>query len=267
MAIMRFVTLVATTTLACLLLSGTMLSDTAHAASAFPIRARVLTANKLYRTGELQASQCPEREVGPKTVASAKRYLTAVLNCLNRSWGAHFKRAGLPFAKAKIGFITKPRKYCGEPWGSAAATYCDAERRFLVLLDDDLLDDPTDLFLFQTAAHEYGHHVQNLTGIARSYDRYPYRNKSELNEQNRRMELQAECLGGVFTGSVWDSLGERSEEDWEILLQITRDSGDEQAKNRDHGKGRNIAVWLDKGFRARSPQACNTWTVSSSKVS
>ncbi|MEV3986749.1 hypothetical protein [Nonomuraea sp. NPDC049758] len=128
MAITRFVTLVATTTLASLLLSGTPLSGTplsgtAHATSAFPIRARVLTANKLYRTGELQASQCPEREVGPKTVASAKRYLTAVLNCLNRSWGAHFKRAGLPFAKAKIGFITKPRKYCGEPWGSAAAIY------------------------------------------------------------------------------------------------------------------------------------------------
>ncbi|MFI7424872.1 neutral zinc metallopeptidase [Nonomuraea sp. NPDC049684] len=264
---MRFATLVATATLTCLLLSSTPLSNAAHAASAFPIRARVLTANKLYRTGELRASQCAERDVGAKTVASAKRYLTAVLNCLNRSWGAHFKRAGLPFAKAKIGFITKPRKYCGWPWGSAAATYCDAERRFLVLLDDDMLDVSTSLFLFETAVHEYGHHVQNLTGIARSYDRYPYRNKSELNEQNRRMELQAECLGGVFFGSVWDSLTERSEEDWKILLQMVRDSGDEQQKIRSHGKGSNRATWLDKGFRTRSPQACNTWTVSSSQVS
>ncbi|MER6950932.1 neutral zinc metallopeptidase [Nonomuraea sp. NPDC000554] len=259
---MRFSSLLAATTLACLLLSGT-----AHAASAYPIRDRVLTANKLYRTGELRASQCAERDVKPNDVAAAKRYLTAVLNCLNRSWGAHFKRAGLPFTKARIGFITKPRKYCGDSWGSTSATYCNAERRFLVLLDDSLLEDPSDLYLFGLAAHEYGHHVQNLTGIARAYDRYPFRNKTELNEQTRRMELQAECLSGVFIGSVWDALRERSKEDWETLLEITRNSGDEQDKIRSHGRGRNIAVWLDKGFRATSPQVCNTWTASASKVS
>ncbi|TMR94763.1 neutral zinc metallopeptidase [Nonomuraea basaltis] len=263
MPIMRFAPLLAAATLACLLLSGTAPA----AAGAYPIRDRALTGNKLYGTGELQQSDCPERDIKPNDVAAAKRYLTAVLDCLNRSWGAHFKRAGLPFTKAKIGFITKPRKYCGSAWGAAAATYCDAERRFIVLLERDLLEDTSDLFLFRLAAHEYGHHVQYLTGIGRAHDRYPYRNKSELNEQIRRFELQAECLGGVFIGSVWDSLQERSEEDWDILLQIMRESGDEQSKVRDHGKGRNIAAWLGKGFRATSPKTCNTWTTSSAKVS
>ncbi|MEU6716063.1 neutral zinc metallopeptidase [Nonomuraea sp. NPDC046802] len=259
---MRLAPLITATALASLLLSGT-----AHATSVYPIRDRVLTANKLYRTGELEASQCAERDVKPNDVPAAKRYLTAVLNCLNRSWGTHFKQAGLTFAKARIGFITKPRKYCGDSWGSASATYCDAERRFLVLLDDSLLEDTSDLFLFRLAAHEYGHHVQNLTGIARAYHLYPYRNKSELNEQSRRMELQAECLSGVFIGSVWDSLKERGEEDWQTLLEIMRNNGDEGEKIRSHGKGRNRAAWLDKGFRASSPQVCNTWPASASKVS
>lgn len=46
----------------------------------------------------------------------------------------NLKRAGLPFAKAKIGFIAKPRRYCGGAWGESAATYCGAERRFQGLL-------------------------------------------------------------------------------------------------------------------------------------
>jgi predicted metalloprotease len=255
-----FSPVVAAFALFCLLLPGT-----AHAAS-YPIRDRALTANKLYSSGKLQQSECPEQDVEPDDVPAAKRYLTAVLDCLNTSWGAYFEQAGLPFTKARIGFITKPRKYCGSKWGGAAAMYCNKERRFIVLLDDDMLSDPSDLFLMNVAAHEFGHHVQNLSGIDKAFDRHPYRGKSELNEQFRRVELQAECLAGVFIGSVWPSL-DRTKADWDRLLQLNRKSGDEQTKVRDHGKGRNIAAWLDKGFRAVAPSGCNTWTAPSSKVS
>ncbi|MEV8634687.1 neutral zinc metallopeptidase [Streptosporangium sp. NPDC051023] len=258
---MRFTPILVGCTLFSLLLSGT-------ANAAFhPINDSVLTQNKLYRSGKLKPSECPERRIKPNDVPSAKRYLTSVMNCLNASWGTYFKRAGLPFTKAEIGFITKPKRFCGQPWGKeTAGTYCDAEQRFLVILDDDTLSDPSDLYLFQVAAHEYGHHIQNITGMGRAFEYHPYKGKSELNEQIRRNELQAECLGGVFTGSVWNSL-DRTEADWEELLDITRDSGDEHSKVRDHGKGRNIAAWLDKGFRATSPAACNTWTARAPQVS
>ncbi|GAA3552566.1 hypothetical protein GCM10022419_036140 [Nonomuraea rosea] len=253
--------------LAAVLVTLLLAGNTAAAhASAYPIRDRVLTVNKLYRSGKLQPTQCPERAIEPHDVALAKRYLTAVLNCLNASWGAHFKRAGLPFAKARIGFITKPRRYCKAAWDDAAARYCASEKRFLVLLDDDLLEDTADLFLFRLAAHEYGHHLQNITGMYRAFAWHPYKGKSEMNEQLRRNELQAECLGGVFIGSVWDSI-DRITDDWRELLDINRRSGDEYHKAHDHGKGRNIAAWLDKGFRASSPAACNTWVSPSSKVS
>ncbi|WP_344475221.1 neutral zinc metallopeptidase [Nonomuraea monospora] len=246
-------------------LSLALLGNTAHATT-YPIRDRVLTANKLYSAGELQASRCTERKVKPNDVALAKSYLTKVFNCLNTSWGAYFKRAGLPFSPAAIGFITKKKRFCGEAWGGAAGKYCPAERRFVILLDKDLLADPSDLFLFGLAAHEYGHHLQNITGIDRAYEEHPYSGKNELNEQSRRGELQAECLAGVFIGSVWDSL-DRTEEDWEYMLDVQRESGDEHTKVRDHGKGRNIAAWLNRGFEAVSPAACNTWAASSAKVS
>jgi predicted metalloprotease len=260
MTIMRLTPLLAAVTLCSILLAGTA------QAAAYPIRDRALTASKLYRSGALQPSTCTEHRVRPNDVPAAKRYLTTVVNCLNRSWAAHFERAGLPFAKARVGFITKPRRFCGAAWKDASARYCDDERRFLFLLNRDLLSEPSDLFLFDVAAHEFGHHVQNLTGIGRAFDRHPYKGKSELNEQLRRLELQAECLAGVFIGSTWKSL-DRTSRDWEELLDIDRSSGDEQSKDRTHGKGRNIAAWLDKGFRAGSPAACNTWTAPSSRVS
>ncbi|AQZ64411.1 YpfJ protein, zinc metalloprotease superfamily [[Actinomadura] parvosata subsp. kistnae] len=240
---------------------------TAHGMT-YPIRDPVLTANKLYSSGIFHTSRCPERKITRNSITLAKRYMSSVLDCLNASWGAHFKRAGLPFSVATIGFTTtRPRKFCGLPWGHIAARYCADEQRMLVRLNDSLLADPSDLFLFQLVAHEYGHHVQNITGIRDAYDRHPYRNESELQEQSRRKELQAECLSGLFVGSVWASLDKRGEEDWKKLLKVTRDTGDEGYKIRSHGKGRNLAAWLDKGFRASSPAACNTWTAPSSKVS
>jgi predicted metalloprotease len=258
MTIMRLTPLLAAFTLCSILLSGTA------QAAAYPIRDRALTASKLYRSGPLQPSRCTEHQVKPNDVRAAKRYLTTVVNCLNRSWAAHFRRAGLPFTKARVGFITKPRRFCGTAWNDAAAAYCYEQRRFLVLLDLNLLGEPSDLFLLDVAAHEFGHHVQNLTGMYHAWDQHPYRGKSELNEQQRRLELQAECLAGVFIRSTWKSL-DRTSRDWRHLLDLDR--GDERNKGRTHGKGRTIAAWLDKGFRAGSPAACNTWTAPSSRVS
>ncbi|WP_101786270.1 neutral zinc metallopeptidase [Nonomuraea indica] len=261
MRLMRLTPLLAACMFFFLLLSGT-----AHA-TAYPIKDSALTRNKLYRTGELRPSSCPERDIEANDVASAKRYLSAVFNCLNTSWGAHLKRAGMPFVKARIGFITKPRRFCGDSWGKhTAGVYCPEERRFLIILDDDTIGEPEDLFLFMLVAHEYAHHVQNVTGMDRAFERHPYRNKKELNEQLRRNELQAQCLAGVFMGSVWTSL-DRTSDDWEELLDINRESGDEWTKAGDHGKGRNIAAWLDKGFRTKSPASCNTWTAPTTRVS
>ncbi|GAA0969392.1 neutral zinc metallopeptidase [Acrocarpospora macrocephala] len=254
-------------TLSWLLLSGTAAhassNGTAHAR--YPIKDSTLTDNDLYYTSELESSNCREKPIKRNNVASAKRYVTAILDCLNRSWGAHFEDRGLPFEKARVAFITKPRRYCGNSWGDAAAMYCDKENRFTVLLNKTALDDPFDLFLFDTTAHEYGHHIQNLMEITSAYEEHAFKNKSELYEQSRRHELQAECLAGVFIGSVWDSLS-RNTGDWKEMLALDRQSGDEGSKIRSHGKGRNIAAWLDRGFKAVSPEACNTWAASSAKV-
>ncbi|MBO3752542.1 neutral zinc metallopeptidase [Streptosporangiaceae bacterium NEAU-GS5] len=244
--------------------AGTTKAGAVKAAARYPVHDDELTDNELYYSGELESSNCRETSIKHRTVASAKRYVTAIFNCLNRSWAAHFEEADLPFEEPSLGFITKPTKFCGGPWGDAAATYCSKSERFVVLLDKDTLQDTT-LFLYDTVAHEYGHHIQTITGIMDAYLDLDYGKKAEGLEQNRRLELQAECLAGVFISSVWDSL-DRDSQDWKKMLADDRDSGDEQGKVRDHGKGRNIAAWLDRGFQSGDPESCDTWSAGAASV-
>ncbi|MEU4544404.1 neutral zinc metallopeptidase [Nonomuraea dietziae] len=256
----------ATAVLALLLVGGTAVPASA-ASGAYPIKGPRLTKNTLYGGGPLRASSCPERPITADDRASARRYVLGVYECLNTSWGERFAAMGVKFTRPGISFTTRPTAtFCDEKVGDAAGVYCTPERRFTIVLDKKALEYPHDLFLFDTVAHEYAHHVQNLTGITRAFEYEPFSGRKEELEQTRRFELQAECLAGVFIGSVWDSL-DRTEADWEELLLIDRQSGDEVSKVRDHGKGRNIADWLDRGFRTADPASCNTWTAPASKVS
>lgn len=261
-----------TAVLAGLLFAGTAspaaAAGTSSAASdtaSYPIKSRVLTHHKLYKSGPLESLDCPERPIEANDVTSAKNYLRGIFNCLGVAWGGHFKAAGLKFSKPGLSFITKPKRFCGDSWGEAAGIYCNKTKKFVILLDKETLKIVDDLFLMDVVAHEYGHHLQNISGIARAFDYEPYRNKKELAEQNRRYELQAECFAGVFMGTIWDSL-DRTSEDWEWLLEIVSKSGDEHSKIKDHGKGRIQKYWLNKGFEAAAPGACNTFSAPSSKV-
>lgn len=251
--------------LAGLVLAGT--TGTASAsASSYPIKSAQLTKNKLYRTGALEPSSCLETPVKPRDVALAKTYVRTIARCLDAAWGGHFDTAGLRFSKPSVSFVTKKgTRFCGSKWHEQAGTYCVKSRKFAINLDKAMLADPGDLFLMDVVAHEYGHHLQNLAGVHRAFLYEPYRNKKEELEQLRRFELQAECLSGVFIGSVWDTL-DRTEDDWDFLLDVVEDSGDETSKVKDHGKGRNQRYWLNKGFVGASPSACNTWAAPASRV-
>ncbi|MFI6816214.1 neutral zinc metallopeptidase [Nonomuraea sp. NPDC050328] len=200
-----------------------------------------------------------------QNLTQAKAYSRKVFDCLGRTWGAHFKAAGIRFTRPTIGFITKPKRFCGSKWGDAGAAYCHESDHFVVLLDKNALEDPSDLYLMHLIGHEYGHHLQDLAGITKAWQYIPYRHRKEELEQWRRLELQADCLGAAFIGSIWDSL-DRSAADWDYLLDIMRESGDENSKVKDHGKGRSRAYWVSRGFRAADPGACNTFTAPSSRV-
>ncbi|MBE3009159.1 neutral zinc metallopeptidase [Microbispora sp. NEAU-D428] len=232
-------------------------------AAAHPVKNGTLTDNRLYGAGPLPATDCRERPVKKMDVRSAKAYLNEILTCLTDSWTAELTQAGLKKSPVKLTYATKmPAKYCGAKWrkGDWDGYYCDASHTILIVLSKDLLEEPGDLYLFNLLATQYGEHVQNVSGIYRAWYKLDYRNKSELAEQTRRYNLQADCFAGASLRSVWKSF-RRDREDWDDLLFYLRGWAGKYNGNR-----KSITYWANEGFKSGDPGACNTWTAPSSKV-
>ncbi|MEV0613288.1 neutral zinc metallopeptidase [Nonomuraea sp. NPDC050404] len=256
-------------------LASVLFAGTAHAATA-PAYKPVLTKNPLYKTGKLGTQTCEEPEVTQGTVEEAEDYFTAVMVCLDKAWRPVVKKAGYSFSTPKLDVITKPgeKTPCGPfPDGNVQAIYCSTSKSISFLLSPQIIEEPTDLALMHVLAHEYGHHVQQLTGILKETDKrfYVKRQTKDTMEGIRRSELQAQCMGAAFVGRVWDSLG-RPDSDWNILVKGTHNAialdtlGVRSGSDESHGSDAANTRWLQQGFKAQSASACNTWAASDAKV-
>ncbi|WP_436759736.1 neutral zinc metallopeptidase [Streptosporangium sp. V21-05] len=251
-------------------LVGLLLTGTVHAGATtgapVPTGTKALTHNPLYRSGKL-AVPCDRHPDDSGSVAAAKKHLTAILGCLNASWSKQVKKTGLAFGKPAIQFMTKAGRACGSAWGRYhTGRYCSSERRMVIMIKEYAVQAPADPVMLHLMAHEYAHHVQNLTGILPAYKNMPAPTKAHALAQSRRLELQADCLGAVFMASVWSSQDYR-DEDWKEVVDHYRLSGDERVNTeRSHGTGKNRVAWLQRGFTGVSPAACNTWTAPASRV-
>ncbi|MDA0643243.1 neutral zinc metallopeptidase [Nonomuraea ferruginea] len=218
-------------------------------------------------SGKLARVVCPEPAITYGGIPRTREYLATVVKCLDKSWKAHFAADRRPFRKPAVRFYDEPeRRVCGVPWPeSAAAFYCTNRRVLVFPLTGDWIENRTDLYPLKVAAHEYGHHLQSLTGARRHYEAGVKASPGRQAELGRRYELQADCLSGVFLGAVWGSL-ERTGDDWAALLDATRASGDDEHR-RSHGAGATRVRWLKRGHHAVSPSACDTWSAPPSAVS
>lgn len=247
--------------LASLLLTGTAGAGALEQNGPVPTGKSAQTNNPIYRSGQFEIKTCEEQPVKPDDLDAARVYLEFVVDCLNTSWRDQMSKAKLPFSKPA--FVTTARTGvptgCGRFPKGAQAVYCPLNKKITFLLDPGILSQATELFLFEVIAHEYGHHVQQLSGIMSSFNTRKYRSQKAYLAEVRKIELQAECLSGAFIGSVWRSL-DRVESDFTYVVEAAYDTAS-------HGKSKNIAYWIKRGFDTESPNACNTFSAPKSKVS
>ncbi|MFC4113512.1 neutral zinc metallopeptidase [Nonomuraea zeae] len=259
--------------LATSLFAGILSAGTAQAATvSAPAFKPALTKNPLYKTGKLGYETCEEPQVQNGTLDEAKLYFESVLACLDEAWAPKVKKAGFSFTKPKFRVITKPDKKgkCGGFPGSAQAVYCRLDKTITFLLTPEIVEEPTDLQLMATLAHEYGHHLQHLTGMFKAVDTPAKKTEARYLEESRRIELQAQCLSGVFIGSIWNSLG-RPDSDFKILLNSKHGVGlwaigVKDAADHTHATNASNSRWIKRGFDTKSAGGCNTWTASKSQV-
>ena len=212
----------------------------------------------------------PEFGVDDEQLAA---YYTSGVRCLDQAWGPLLAAANLPFdppaLNAAPDLVDGP---CGKAPGQeeAVAYYCGRNRTIYMptkrLRENGGGDRPATHLA--TLAHEYGHHVQALTGILRAADSKIVLagEKTEAGlEMSRRIELQANCFAGMFLaaaggrGSIGDDLAELARDDFGYAVEEPPD------KNA-HGSPDNQARWAATGFDATSAAACNTYAVPTDEV-
>lgn len=159
-----------------------------------------------------QVQQGAPTEQGPQgqsaeELCSANAYATEscnALSSLNATWQPIFGQANVAFQQPELVFYTGgTNSGCGAASSAMGPFYCPADQG--IYIDTSFYDEmarqlgaPGDFARYYVMAHEYGHHVQRLTGTADAVRREQQSNPSQANQLQVRMELQADCYAGVW---------------------------------------------------------------------
>jgi predicted metalloprotease len=119
---------------------------------------------------------------------------------------------------------------------------------------------PGDFAQAYVIAHEVGHHIQNLIGSSQIGIRGETKNQTSV-----RVELQADCLAGVWGHSARTSLS-INEADLREALQAAHAIGDDSLGHQDesaftHGSSAQRMTWFRRGFDSGDPKSCDTFSV------
>lgn len=233
-----------------------------------------LVDNPLYGTGRLTPRPCPVPELDVDVPASVEDFLHTVADCLDDAWSTQFQRAGIPFEPPDRVFWTEPGVSPCRPYPSqAGAFYCRASTSVYIGVSDvvEKWNGTEDGVVYASLlAHEYAHHVQGESGLLEYYheQRELEADVLDRNAWTRRSELQANCLAGVFLGSVRVTYP-LDGTDLEILLADARATSDREGgpeEDRTHGSAANSERWMLTGWREQAPGACNTWELEDSPL-
>ena len=128
------------------------------------------------------------------------------LASLNDTWEARFEQAGLQFQQPTLTLYSGGvRSACGPASSAVGPFYCPADQG--IYIDTSFYDTMArqmgaggDFARYYVMAHEYGHHLQTITGLSDQIRSAQQQNPSRANALNVVMELHADCYAGVWAG-------------------------------------------------------------------
>jgi predicted metalloprotease len=167
------------------------------------------------------------------------------------------------------------RTACGVGQSYMGPFYCPADRKAYIDLDfytelKNRFDAPGDFAQAYVIAHEIGHHVQHLLGITEEVHRSRQRlSEGEANRMSVRLELQADCLAGVWANRTEREHGFLEEGDVDEALNAASAIGDDRLQQRGgggvspdsftHGSSEQRARWFRAGLASGEPDRCDTF--------
>jgi predicted metalloprotease len=207
---------------------------------------------------------------------SLGQFVSVVLADTEDTWHALFAEAGRSYEEpVLVLFSDLVQSACGMAQGAMGPFYCPADRRVYIDLSfyrdlHERFGAPGDFAQAYVIAHEVGHHVQNLLGIA---DQVQSARgglaAADANALSVRLELQADCLAGIWAHYA-DSARQLLEQgDLEEALNAASAIGDDRLQRQTqgyavpdsftHGSSAQRTEWFARGYERGELSACDTF--------
>ncbi len=234
--------------------------------------------------GETAFDQTPAGEVAlddydPATDPDSelRDFMGFLIDDINDFWETTMAENNIDYARPKlVVFDGFTESACGGADARMGPHYCTLDDQiyldfgFFQQLAGPQFEAGGDFAQAYVIAHEVAHHLQNQLGINAQVQEASRENPANRNELSIRMELQADCLAGVWAHSA-DQRGMLEPGDVEEGLRAAAAVGDdriqEQAQGRispegwTHGSSADRQEWLVRGLRDGDTNECDTFSV------
>ena len=203
------------------------------------------------------------------------QFVSFVLDDAQNTWKEILPQTGRQYHDAKLVlFRDAVNSGCGFAESATGPFYCPTDEK--VYIDLGFYDDLKNRFgasgdfaQAYVLAHEIGHHVQHLMGIDSKVRQAQRANPLAANELSVRLELQADCLAGIW-GHSTQQRNILEQGDLEKALNAAAAIGDDRIQRMStggvspesftHGSSEQRKDWFQKGFQSGDVSSCDTFT-------
>ncbi len=225
-----------------------------------------------------RTAQRPATSPGKRTTDEAGQFVSVIFNDTEDVWKRIFPSFGKRYREPNMVLYTGyTNTGCGPGQAAMGPFYCPLDQKVYIDLSffrtlERKFGAPGDFAQAYVIAHEVGHHVQTLLGIADAVQRAKAQNPRAANKIQVMMELQADCLSGV-----WANHADRTKQilepgDIDEGLNAAAQIGDDMIQKRagqrvnphsfTHGSAAQRQRWFRAGYESGNMNACDTFNAA-----
>ena len=200
-------------------------------------------------------------------------FISSVLDDVQQTWDRTLPEqgGGVPYRHARLDLFRRAYpSACGTAKSAIGPFYCPEDEK--VYLDLSFFDElktrfgaPGEFAQAYVVAHELGHHVQKILGIEQKMHRLQQAEPEEANQLSVRVELEADCLAGVWGHSA-EQRNKVHDDDVEAGLRAAAAVGDDRLQRMStgqvnpesftHGTSAQRTQWFRTGLESGRVAAC-----------
>jgi predicted metalloprotease len=226
-------------------------------------------------TGQFEQAPATEEELQQAPADDPAKFVDFVAGDVDATWKKLFADSGKTYEPPIIVlYDSQVSTACGNAPSTVGPFYCPRDRK--VYLDLPFMEQLQqrlgangDFAQAYIIAHEIGHHVQNLLGVMDDVNLAQQENPDEANELSVRLELQADCLAGIWAHSAVRQEDLLETGDLEEAMTAAAAVGDDRIQKQSgggvnpdtftHGSGEQRVTWFRNGFETGVPSGCDTF--------